>query len=280
MKLIVTHINPDLDALASTWLIKKFLPKWEDAEIEYVSAGSTKDKKLPDINKDIIHVDTGFGRFDHHQTNARTSATKLVFEFLNKESHIPEPLIDPVQRLVNLINGLDHFAQVYYPETKEVRFDLYIFQILEGIRSELKSNSKFVDTVFLILNALLRQIKSTIAAEEEIEKGYVFQSTLGKCIAMETNRTEAANLALRRGSQVVIQKNPLQGNIRIKALPNNETHHIDLSKLHQTINKEDKKGTWFLHASKTMLLNGSSSNPNFIPSSLSLKRIIAIIMEL
>jgi len=88
MKLIVTHFSPDLDALTSCWLIKRFLPGWKKAEIKFVAAGSTFNNQPPDLDKNIIHVDTGMGKFDHHQTSNYTCAAKKVFLFLKNEGFI------------------------------------------------------------------------------------------------------------------------------------------------------------------------------------------------
>ena len=50
MKVVVTHSSPDLDAIASVWLIKKFLPGWEEATVQFVPAGerigNIKNQKL------------------------------------------------------------------------------------------------------------------------------------------------------------------------------------------------------------------------------------------
>ncbi len=55
MKTIVTHLSPDLDAIASCWLIKKYLTDWDSAEIRLVPAGTTLNNEPPDDNKEIIH---------------------------------------------------------------------------------------------------------------------------------------------------------------------------------------------------------------------------------
>lgn len=39
MRIIVTHSSPDIDAIMAVWLIKRFLPGWEEAEIQFVPAG-------------------------------------------------------------------------------------------------------------------------------------------------------------------------------------------------------------------------------------------------
>jgi hypothetical protein len=39
MRRIITHKSSDLDAVTSVWLLKRFLPGWEEAEIAFVNAG-------------------------------------------------------------------------------------------------------------------------------------------------------------------------------------------------------------------------------------------------
>ena len=86
MKKIVTHINPDLDAVTSVWLIKRFLPGWEDVEVEFVSAtASTEKQTQADQNPEVLWVDVGRGKLDHHQTGNYLSATELCFDFIQKE---------------------------------------------------------------------------------------------------------------------------------------------------------------------------------------------------
>ena len=43
MKIVVTHTSPDMDAITSVWLIKKFLPGWETATVRFVPAGERID---------------------------------------------------------------------------------------------------------------------------------------------------------------------------------------------------------------------------------------------
>src|SRR3989344_3796508 len=104
MKTIVTHIGPDLDAIASVWLVKTFWPGWEEAEITFVPAGAPPNKMEPDSDPEIIHVDTGFGKFDHHQTDADTCASMLVYAEVVK-LHGPDPALE---RMMAVINDVDH----------------------------------------------------------------------------------------------------------------------------------------------------------------------------
>ena len=78
MKIIVTHTSPDWDAIGSVWLIKTYLAGWQEAAVEFVPAGTRRkgSEKLSDDSNpiervgedEIIHVDTGLGPLDHHQT--------------------------------------------------------------------------------------------------------------------------------------------------------------------------------------------------------------------
>ena len=133
MKIIVTHLSPDLDAITSVWLIKKYLPDWNDAQIKFVPSGTTLDDQLPDSDKNIVHVDTGMGKFDHHQTNNYTSATKLVYKYLAGRDLIEEKEIKALEKIVEYVNSTDHFAEVFYSEPDSDRYDFMIRQLVDGL---------------------------------------------------------------------------------------------------------------------------------------------------
>ena len=56
MKVVVTHSSPDLDAITSVWLIKRFLPGWEDANIQFVPAG----ERIGNLKSQISPLRQGF----------------------------------------------------------------------------------------------------------------------------------------------------------------------------------------------------------------------------
>src|SRR5437764_1218415 len=94
MKIIVTHASPDWDAITSVWLLKRFLEGWEKAEVQFVPAGerlrkasSVKRQALSVIElideNEVIHVDTGLGPLDHHQTSDKNvCAASLTWEYV------------------------------------------------------------------------------------------------------------------------------------------------------------------------------------------------------
>lgn len=278
MKLIVSHFSPDLDSICATWLIKRFLPGWSGAEIKFVPAGSTFNNEKVDSVDNIIHVDTGMGRFDHHQTSSYTCASQLVLNFLKSKKLVKKYQQIALERIVAQITKFDHFAEVYFPNPEADYFEFMLHKIIEGgLKSVLKEDLKIMEVVFPILESLLNIFIKKINAEEELKKGFVFKSFWGKSVVLETKNEEAIKLALKTGFSLVAKKDPEKGNIRIKTLPGNK---FDLTPLHKLIIKEDKNATWYLHSSGNMLLNSSSKNPNFIPSKLPLNRLIKIIKSI
>lgn len=277
MKTIVTHLSVDLDAIASCWLIKRFYPGWENADIAFVPAGQTYQGQPPDINSNIIHVDTGLGKFDHHQNNEYTSAAKKVFDFLVKEQYIEKRKIEPLERLANCVTDSDHFRELEIPDASSDQFDFLLSYIIEGLKNPLKEDIKVSNYVFVILDALYAQFLQKVLAEAEIKKGLVLTTHWGKSIVLASKNESCVREALRMGYQFVARKDPSSGFIRVKTQPKKE---LDLTPLYQQFLKVDPKATWFLHASKHMLLNGSSKNPTAVPAKISLQRLIEIIKEI
>ncbi len=277
MKLIVTHISVDLDSITSCWLINKFLPGWKKAQITFVPAGQTYQNKPADINPNIIHVDTGLGKFDHHQTNEYTSATDLVFKFLCQKKYIKNKSIEPLRRVVNYVNDIDHFAEVYYPDPTNDRYDFNLSQIIEGLKGVLQDDLKRTILTFDLLNAVFQVFKNKVNAEKEIKKGFILQSQWGKTLILESQNEEAVKLALKMKFHLVVRKDPNKKFLRIKALPNK---NIDLTSLYDKLKVIDPEATWFLHSSKIMLLNGSAKNPKAIPTKITLNKILEILKKI
>lgn len=277
MKIIVTHLSPDLDAISAVWLVKKYFPDWDNAQIKFVPSGTTLDDQLPDSDKNIIHVDTGMGKFDHHQTNNYTSATKLVYKYLVGRDFVEEKEIKPLEKIVEYVNSTDHFAEVFYSEPDADRYDFMIRQLVDGLKVINREELKLIEIVFQLLEAVLIVFKNKVNAEEEIKNGYVFKSYLGKSLALESKNEEAVKFALKKGFALVIRRHPEVGFTRIKTLPDKK---LSLKPVYEEILKLDKKGSWFFHVSGHMLLNGSSGNPKLIPTPLSLNKIIEIVKSI
>lgn len=273
MKTIVTHIGPDLDAITSTWLVKTFFPGWEEAEIVFVPAGTTLNKMTPDADADIIHVDTGFGRFDHHQTDADTCASVLVYEEI-KKLHGVDPVLE---RMVAVVNDVDHFREVFYPNAGADYWEFWIVGQIDGWRLMYgDAPIKIMELGFQTLDGVYKVMLNKIWAEKELENAVIFDTKWGKGMGFETVNDEVIHQAQKRGYKVVIRKDPKKGYVRIKTLPLPE---IDLTQLYERLKKDEPESTWFLHASRHMVLNGSAKNPDMKPSLRSLAQLIDVIKE-
>ncbi|MEO6508511.1 MAG: hypothetical protein ABIO02_01030 [Patescibacteria group bacterium] len=278
MKTLVTHISPDMDAATSVWLILKYLPGWKDAQLAFVPTGSTLNGMQPDADPDIIHVDTGLGKFDHHQFKAELSASLIIFRYLRKNNHIPHYDVEALERLATFVNKIDNFGEVYFPDATADVYDFTIYQLVEGLKPTMPGNEDLIHFVSSALEGILQVLKNKIRAEKEIPQGMDIETSWGKALVIESKNEELVKLAQKKGYKLVARRDPVRGFIRIKCIPDDK---YDLSKLHERILETDKTGTWFLHASKHMLLNGSSKNPDFFkPSSLKLQDLIELIREI
>lgn len=275
-KLIVTHKSVDLDAVTSVWLIKRFYPHFKDADIAFVNAGSTYEDKPVDSDEHIIHVDTGFGRFDHHQSDTFTCAAQKIYLWLKEHTTLKPVMQKGLERITNFVTDIDHFREVYFPDPTNDVYTFSLVELIEGLKHVSQNDLQVMDLSFKLLDASLQLITNKIRAEEELEKGYAFTTKYGKTLAIESKNEEVMKLAMKMGYQLVIRKDPQRGNIRIKTFPDKKN---DLTPVYEAILKKDKKGDWFLHVGKKMLLNGSSKNPALKPSSLTLKQVIQIVKK-
>lgn len=274
MKTIVTHIGPDCDAIASMWLVKTFLPGWEEASYAFVPAGKTLNDLPPDDNPEIVHVDTGFGKFDHHQSNADTCAAGLVYE----EVKIQHGADAPLERLIAVVNDIDHFREVFYPNPTADFWNFGLEAEIDGWRLLYADNPiKIVELGMSALDGIYKEFQNKVWAEKELgEKGVEFSTTWGKGIGVETTNDDVVHLAQKMGYAIAVRKDPKKGYLRIKSLPKEE---IDLENVFDTLKSQEPEATWFLHASHHMVLNGSSKNPDMKPTKKSLKEIIEVIKE-
>src|SRR5581483_9298514 len=305
MKIIVTHTSPDLDAITSVWVIKRFLPGWEEAEVRFVPAGehykNTEPKKLDQpIEKvgddQIIHVDTGLGPFDHHQTSSTSQCgASRSWRYVKKQSanlkHIEyekiEDKIEAVDRIVRVVVQIDHFQEVYWPDPLADYQEFSLFGVLEGLKLQKPDQDLvYVEKGMDLLDYVLYNFENRIWAEKEIKQtGKEFTTRYGKGIGFEVINDSVIKIAQKMGYVLVVRKDPRKGYVRIKTRPVNTFEkateaQIDLTLVYEQLSKMDPDATWFLHVSKKMLLNGTPKNPKMIPTKLSLDEIIEVLKRI
>lgn len=280
-KLIVTHTGPDLDAVASVWILKKFDEEhFGEARLGFVGAGEViTQKRLTEmgINEDeVVHVDTGLGEFDHHQQDRRdaTCAAALVAGFVHKIH--PDLENDmALNRMVEHFVDIDNFGDYFWPEPNHDRYLFNLDHILSGLKTTGAYDEEVVSFGCRALEAVYAEFGEQIAAEREVVKeGIEFESKWGKALGVKTSNDAVIKYAQKAGFNVVIRKDPVKGNVRIKAVPGK---NIDLTEIYEKIRILDPNATWYLHPAKTMLLNGSGKASGQIPSFLGLEKVINLL---
>ncbi len=311
MKIVVTHSSPDMDAITSVWLIKKFLPEWSDALVKFVPAGerlqrlvnqrsasssseelNARRSALDAIERveedEVIHVDTGLGPLDHHQTASdKVCGASLTWDYVkvkNEELRINnvdrvKNKITAVDRMVKVVVDIDHFKEVFRKDPLADYHEFDLAGILEGLKIQFPNQDDYyVEFVSKSLDAVLHTFENRLWAEKEIaQNGHEFKTRFGKGIGFETINDSVIKLAQKMGYVVVLRKDPRKGYVRIKAVPSDGKTNIDLTLVCERLSKMDSDATWYLHVSKKMLLNGSVKNPKMRPSKLTLSEIIKVL---
>lgn len=277
MKVIVTHIAPDTDALASVWLIKRFLSGWSNSLVQFVPAGKTLNDQPADADSNIIHVDTGLGQFDHHQNNEYTCAAKRVFLFLMEKGAIKGSLADPLERICDVVNEIDHFGEVFLDQPDRDIYDFLLSSVIEGTRAKLGDDNRLVDLMMTVFDGLIIIFSNKIRAEEELTKGLILKTKWGKTLAVESENEEVSRIGQKKGYQMVIRKSLKKGYLKIKSLP---LPNLNLEKLCKALSAADPKATWYFHPSGHIILNGSTKNPSMKPTTLTLHQVVEIVKKI
>ena len=277
-KLIVTHIFPDLDAIGAIWLLVRFHPDFSETEFVFVPAGSTYKNKGVDSDPTVVHVDTGMGRFDHHQLSTKTAATELVFNYLKNQKFITLKHESALERLIKLMVEIDNFDDCFWPEADADRYDLGLSEIINNLKISGRLNDKeLVYQGMILLDAVLTGFLIKIKVEEEVRLGQEFNCRWGRALAVESKHSLLSKLAQKMGFVLVIRKEPKTGFVSIKSQPKPE---IDLEPIYRQLLKLDPKASWFFHQSRHIIVNGSRHNPAVKASGLALKEIVDIVKKI
>lgn len=283
MKTIVTHLNPDLDAMSAVWLIRRFLPGWSKARVEFVPAGETFEGKPVDDDLEIIHCDTGGGKFDHHETDKDICAATLIWKEILKENprlaarqgKLDDWHKKAVERMLTVINEVDHAKFLAWPKPSSDLWDFSFYQALGGVVGCFENEPvKILDSSLVFLDGIFKIFCEKIEAEGIFEYGIKFKTVWGKGIAAKTDNAEFRYLALKSGFAVAVRQRPKTGHLGIYG---NWQKGVNLREVYEKLLKLDPKATWFFHASGCLVLNGSVHNPKMKATKLGLEEAIEIL---
>lgn len=280
MKKIITHINPDTDGIISAWLIKKFLPGWGETAIGFAQANEETNQKALVDDPDVLFVDVGRGRLDHHQADKIVSAASLCWEYI-KQNRTKQPIKElddkAVTALVGIETEVDNTRDLHWPEVGEYRTAFYFHFIIESLRGLAETDEEVMTVGLRLTEAIFLNLKNKIKAREELKTGTQFTTPWGKGIGIQTGNKYVGWEGEVAGFSVVIQKDPKAGGVRIYSRWDSGA---DLTGVYNKVKELDPESDWFLPAGKKFLLNQASVNKGMRPTKLSLAALIQIVKNL
>lgn len=262
---IVGHLAPDLDCIAAIWILRRFGGA-SSAELVFVPAGSTYSDSPADADPRTIHVDTGLGRFDHHNDDDdQICAAELV-----RRAVAPN---DPVlERLVRHVVALDHA----HNRRGDLGNSLTVNDLIHGYNSLYPDDPTRVTLAMLPnLDAWYAQEELLMRMEQAFKRRIEFQTRWGKGIAVESEDGGSSRLAYREGAVIYAYRDG-RGFCGIAAQANSS---VNLSSVYTALLRADPGADWYLHPNKRLLLCGTAKSPVRHLSELSLEALVDILKK-
>lgn len=212
MTLIITHTNPDWDAITGVWLLERY-GGFDNAEVAFVNTGNP-DQEL--LEKADAVVDTGKVwdtircRFDHHHLPGQqandTCATKQVFDYVWSYRYDlaggMDTEIEHLRPLVDLIFAGDTGR----PEANASR-EIGLHALLSGYKAWYKEqnppNEILVAYGFGLLDVLDVRLRQQAVAKAELAEKAVYKSEDGLVWAIKGS-TGSTFAAYEEGARIVV----------------------------------------------------------------------------
>lgn len=301
MAIIVIHTNPDFDCITGAWLLRRFVPGFEEAIIEFVNTGNPDQVILSRADAVIdtgkIYDPSDF-RFDHHQlpgqASSDTCAAAQVFNYLvGKGGDLAylQPLIDMIfcgdtgrkdsgadwSRLTGihaLLSGLKAICKERLATEHSFQtwtFDEHIFA--DGCK---------------ILDALETHLRHRYQAKLELDSKVVYKSSDNLLWAIRHGSAGSTFAAFEEGARLVVwEGEPLEVKggisypIGVNRAPEWNWPHcgelIDglISALDPELSGEiiQELSSWFKHPAGFFAGRGTAKAPVFKPVEIDLERM-------
>lgn len=276
--MIVTHTNPDFDAICSVWLLKRF-GGLENESVEFVNTGNPDAEKL---EKAAAVVDTGRKldsinrRFDHHHLPGQdandTCAAMQVYQSLKNFIDIAH-----LEPLVNLI-----FAGDTGRSEANASRELGLHAILSGYKawfSEQNPDVRLSDEAILaygfgLLDVLEVRLRKQAKARAELAEKTVYKSVDGLLWAIRHGSQGSTSAAYDEGARVVIfEGEPISVDggttypIGIMRAGEWQEPHVGELAERVAVSKPfaDEIGKWFKHPAGFFAGRGTAKAPVFEP---------------
>ncbi len=235
-----------------------------DADLQFVPAGTTLDGSLVDRDPQIVHVDTGGGRFDHHQRPHDTSlsAAELVRRAIAPYDTALKQMVDHVTRLDN----------ANYRGKDTLFFN--INDLIAGYNELFPNHPHHVAQAMLPnFDAWYQHEARQLRLERAFAERREFPTRWGLGIAMQSEDGASSRLAYQHGAILYVYRDG-RGYMGIAA---QSRSNVDLQPVYSDLKRVDPVADWYLHPNHRMLLCGTPKAPPQVPSQLSLDELVEVI---
>ncbi len=235
----------------------------EDAELLFVAAGSTLANRPPDDDPRIVHVDTGGGRYDHHQVDdMHLSAAELVRRDVAPDDRALMRMVDQVTRLDNA-----------RASSREGMF-FNINDLINGYNVLYPTRPHHVALAMLAnFDAWYEHETRMLRLEQAFARRLEFRTRWGLGIAMQSDDGGSSRLAYERGAVLYAYRDG-RGYMGVAAQSRSP---VDLEPVYVDLKQVDPQADWYLHPNRRLLLCGTPKAPPRIPSRLSLEELVAVL---
>lgn len=259
--ILVGHLAPDIDCLTAMWILVRFGGA-EHADLQFVAAGTTLNNSPPDADPRIVHVDTGGGRFDHHQRASR----ELCAAELVRRAVAPSDLA--LQRMVRQVSQLDNAM------AKNAQGFFNINALISGYNMLYPNRPRHVaEAMLLNLDAWYEHEMRQIRLEQAFARRIEFETQWGLGIAMESEDGGSSKLAYSHGAVLYVYRDS-HGWMGVAA---QSRSNVDLSLVYADLKHIDHEADWYLHPNKRLLLCGTTKAPPRTRSRLTLEELVDVI---
>jgi len=263
--ILVGHLAPDLDCLTAMWVLMRFGPQ-KDATLAFVPAGQTLAAGPVDQDPQIIHVDTGGGRFDHHQSAAASlSAAELVRRAVAPKDEV-------LRRMIGEVTRLDNAEQ-----RASTSLFFQVNDLIAGYNALFPTEPQRVAQAMLPnFDAWYAQASRQLRLEQAFAQRLEFQTCWGLGIAMQSEDGASSRLAYGKGAVLFVYRDG-RGYMGIAAQRQSK---VNLQPVYAQLKQLDPTADWYLHPNQRLLLCGSAKAPPRQPSLLSLAELVNLLQNL
>ena len=299
---IVTHPSPDLDALVSVYLLRRYggelCPGSDRCPLRFESPAGVEAAGGPEVLEALgdLVVDLGGGRFDNHPRADRpgsgdleASASELVAEHLGVRA-LPE-----LDKLLTFCARQDLKGQSIRSRDP-VDHAMAIPAIIDGLnRLHPGDGAAVYGAIEPVLDAIVASEKAWVDALADAEKGLRHEVGGVQVLAMESTSSAAARAGRYVGADLLVVRYLPQGHVAFTIKRDGPLGRLTLDGLASRVRRAElaargaptgkvlqevgMHGGWFLHQSRKILNKGSPKAPDVEPTVLTLADLHSLAVE-